>query len=155
MLQRRQAALRALRTAGELLASGPGGRDPAWAWWFDRAELDGHHGLALARLGDLDAAAEALHSATTAVHSAATGGEGPAYRAVFAAELIRVLARAGAWREADHWLSQLAESVPRLGSARAVRALEDAVRTVERGRGVTRALRETSRYVTLRLPPTA
>ncbi|MEU7279310.1 DNA-binding protein [Streptomyces sp. NPDC045431] len=143
----RRAALRSLRLAHELHADGPGAKDPEWAWWFDRAELDGHHGLALADLGDTERAASLLHTATEA-------GDGPAYRSLFAAELGHVLARAGAWREADAWLSGLVESgtVPAMGSVRALRALEAATRAIERGRGVPRGPRETARHLARLLP---
>ncbi|QES48723.1 DNA-binding protein [Streptomyces venezuelae] len=136
-MQQRRAALGSLSAARDLLADGPSDRDPAWAWWFDRAELDGHHGLAHAELGDLDRAAEQLHGAAAA-------GDAPAYRSLFAAELADVLARAGAWREADAWLSTLLDSVPRIGSVRALNALGRAARTIEHAAGVPRALRATN-----------
>ncbi|MFH0242714.1 hypothetical protein ACGRHY_09780 [Streptomyces sp. HK10] len=131
-------ALRALEAAREMSADGPSGRDPAWSWWFDRAELDGHHGLVLADLGDTEGAAALLHAAV-----ASDGG--PAYRALFAADLARVLARAGAWRDTDAWLSALAESAPRMGSVRALNSLRQAVAAVGEGRRVPRGLRGTTR----------
>lgn len=130
-------ALRSLDAAREMSADGPSKRDPAWSWWFDRAELDGHHGLVLADLGDAEGAAALLHAAV-----ASDGG--PAYRALFAADLARVLARAGAWRETDALLSALAESAPRMGSVRALNSLRQAVAAVGEGRRVPRALRGTS-----------
>ncbi|MER7466905.1 DNA-binding protein [Streptomyces sp. NPDC097981] len=137
-LRRRQGAVRSLTTARELLADGPSERDPSWTWWFDRAELDGHHGLALADLGDLDGAASLLHGATAA-------GDAPAYRSLFSTELASVLARAGAWRDTDALLSGLVESVPDIGSVRALGALVRTVRLIERGPRVPRALRDTGR----------
>ncbi|WP_406180271.1 hypothetical protein [Streptomyces sp. NBC_01006] len=133
-------ALRSLAAARELLADGPCERDPSWTWWFDGSELDGHHGLALTDLGDLDGAASLLHEAAAA-------GDAPAYRSLFSTELASVLARAGAWRETDAWLSGLVESVPDIGSVRALNALARTTRTIERGPRVPRALRDTSAHL--------
>ncbi|MEU7725574.1 hypothetical protein AB0B78_10035 [Streptomyces sp. NPDC040724] len=132
---------RALRTAAELLADPPTDRDPRWAWWFDRPELEGHQGLARAALGDLDAAAALLHGAAHA------GGDGPAYRVLFAAELARVLARAGDWRETDTAMATLIDAVPAVGSVRALRTMGRAARLVEGGRRVPRRTRETARHL--------
>ncbi|MGW9071557.1 hypothetical protein ACWGQT_19215 [Streptomyces yangpuensis] len=132
-------AERALRTAGELLAEGPSDRDPAWAWWFDRAELDGHAGLARAALGDPEGAAGLLHGAAYA------GGDGPAYRVLFAAELARVLARGGDWHAAEAVMSGLVGAVPGIGSVRALRVMVDAVRLVGQGHRVPRPVRATAR----------
>lgn len=132
-------AERALRTAGELLADGSSVRDPAWAWWFDRAGLDGHEGLARAAPGDPEGAAALLYGAAHA------GGDGPAYRVLFAAELARVLARTGDWREAGAAMSGLVGAVPGVGSVRALRVRGDAVRLVGRGHGVPRRTRDTAR----------
>ncbi|RLV04537.1 hypothetical protein CTZ27_11515 [Streptomyces griseocarneus] len=140
-LRRRSPALRSLRQAEELFQDGPGAQDPQWAWWFDRTELLGHHGLALAALGDPEDAAAFLHEA-------ALPAAGPAYRVLFATELTRVLARAGAWQETEACLSRLAGSVPSIGSARALASLSSALRHVERGRSVPRGLRDTARQVT-------
>ncbi|MFE2874085.1 DNA-binding protein [Streptomyces roseus] len=137
-------ALRSLATARELLADGPSERDPSWTWWFDRSELDGHHGLVLAALGDPDPAAALLHQATAA-------GDAPAYRSLFSAELACVLARAGAWRETDAHLSGLVESVPEIGSVRALGALARTARAIERGPRVPRALRDTAGHLTAAL----
>ncbi|MFI6143896.1 DNA-binding protein [Streptomyces sp. NPDC051109] len=133
-------ALRSLATARELLADGPCERDPSWTWWFDRSELDGHHGLALADLGDPDGAASLLHEA------AAAGGA-PAYRSLFSTELASVLARAGAWRETEARLSGLVESVPDIGSVRALNALARTTLSIERGARVPRALRDTGGHL--------
>ena len=76
-LGRRAEALRALRTARELFAEGPSQAEPSWAWWLDRAELLGHHGLLHAALGELEQTAALLYEA-------AAPGDGPACRAVFA-----------------------------------------------------------------------
>lgn len=138
--RQRQNVLRSLDAARELSADGPSRRDPSWTWWFDRPELDGHHGLALADLGDLDEAAALLHQAAGA-------GDAPAYRSLFSAELASVLARAGAWREADAQLSALVDSVPDIGSVRALRTLARTTRIIERGRRTPRALRDTSGHL--------
>ncbi|MFF4434125.1 hypothetical protein ACFYZ4_33860 [Streptomyces sp. NPDC001513] len=132
---------RALRTAAELLADPPTDRDPSWAWWFDRPELEGHQGLARAALGDLDAAAALLHGAAHA------DGDGPAYRVLFAAELARVLALAGDWRETDTAMGALMDAVPAVGSVRALRVMGRAARLVEGGRRVPRRTRDTARHL--------
>ncbi|MFB6805639.1 DNA-binding protein [Streptomyces sp. NPDC056387] len=140
-LRQRRRALRSLSAARELLADGPSAGDPSWTWWFDRSELDGHHGLALADLGDLDGAAALLYEAT-----AADGA--PAYRSLFPAELASVLARAGAWRETDAWLSDLVDRVPDVGSVRALNALARTTRTIGSGPRIPRALRHTTADLT-------
>ncbi|WP_404952790.1 hypothetical protein [Streptomyces sp. 147326] len=132
---------RALRTAAELLADPPTDRDPPWAWWFDRPELEGHQGLARAALGDLDRAAALLHGAAHA------GGDGPAYRVLFAAELARVLARAGDWRETEMAMGTLMDAVPAVGSVRALRVMGRAAVLVEAGRRVPRRTRDTARHL--------
>ncbi|MEV4196183.1 tetratricopeptide repeat protein, partial [Streptomyces toxytricini] len=141
-------AMRSLHTASELLADPPGPRDPAWAWWMDRRELDGHRGLAEAALGRRDRAAELLHRA---VHGADSG---PAYRVLFAAELARVLAEAADWREADHALAALLDTAPTAGSVRALRAMARAARTVERSPSAPRRHRTTARDLTALLRTT-
>ncbi len=146
-LHQRSPALRSLRQAEELLQDGPSTRDPQWAWWFDRAELLGHHGLTLAALGDLEDAAAFLHEA-------ALPGPGPAYRVLFATELARVLAQAGAWQETEASLFGLADSIPSIGSARATGSLAIALRHLERGRHVPRRLRDTAWHITALLEQT-
>ncbi|MFD7912945.1 hypothetical protein ACFV30_19865 [Streptomyces sp. NPDC059752] len=141
---------RALGTAAELLADRPTERDPAWAWWFDRHELDGHHGLARAALGDLGAAAALLHDAA---HAGGDGG-GPAYRVLFAAELALVQARAGDWREVDAAMATLMDGVSSVGSVRALRVMGRAARLVEDGRRVPRRTRDTARHLALALRDT-
>ncbi|MFD9405828.1 DNA-binding protein [Streptomyces sp. NPDC059989] len=141
LLQRKGEAARSMSTARELLGDGPAGaREPSWTWWFDRSELVGHQGLALADLGDLEAAVSCLREATAA-------DDAPAYRSLFSAELASVLARAGAWRDADAWLSTLVDSAPAMGSTRALNSLAGATRTIGRGRGVPRGLRDTSGHL--------
>lgn len=140
---------RALRAAAELLADRPTDRDPSWAWWFDQRELDGHHGLARAALGDLETAAALLYGAAHA------DGDGPAYRVLFAAELAGVLARAGDWRETDAAMSALVGAVPAVGSVRALRAMERTARLVGRGRRVPRRTRDTAHHLALALRDTA
>ncbi|MFE5557054.1 hypothetical protein [Streptomyces sp. NPDC056544] len=145
---------RALGTAAELLADRPTDRDPAWAWWFDRHELDGHHGLARAALGDLGAAAALLHDAAHAGGGGDGDGDGPAYRVLFAAELALVQARAGDWREVDAAMATLMDGVSCVGSVRALRVLGRAARLVEDGRRVPRRTRDTARHLALALRDT-
>ncbi|MEU1816910.1 hypothetical protein ABZ543_17190 [Streptomyces roseifaciens] len=139
-LRLKKEALRSLSAAEELLGDNPSDRDPSWAWWFDRTELTGHRGLALADLGDLEAAASHLHDATAT-------SEAPAYRSLFSTELASALARAGAWREADAWMAPLVEAVPQMGSVRSLNSLMHATRIIDRGRSVPRGLRNTGRHL--------
>ncbi|MGP4000347.1 hypothetical protein [Streptomyces sp. 8N706] len=139
-LQRRTEALSSLRTAQNLFMRDRSDHDPAWCWWFDQTELDGHHGLVLAELGDLEDSA-------TLLHRASHPDEGPAYRALFAGELARVLALGSAWREADRALSSLMGTVPTIGSVRALRSLGRTTRIIEQGRGVPRGARDTARHL--------
>lgn len=142
--EQRSEALRSLRMAEELLSDSSHAGAPHWAWWFDREELLGQHGLTLAALDDLEGSAALLHEATAL-------GNGPAYRALFATELAEVLARAGAWHETDAQLSSLMEFVPSIGSVRAIKSLARTVRRVEYGRQVPRGLRDSSRHLTMLL----
>ncbi|MGW2600854.1 hypothetical protein [Streptomyces klenkii] len=140
-LQQQRKALGSLNAAEELLAEEPSERDPSWTWWFDRTEFTGHQGLAHAALGNLKTAASHLYEA------AAPGGA-PAYRSLFSTELGAALARAGAWREADAWLSTLVETVPRIGSVRSLNSLTRTTHIIKQGRSVPRTLRNTNRHLT-------
>ncbi|MET9415558.1 hypothetical protein ABZY03_15500 [Streptomyces klenkii] len=140
-LQQRKKALWSLNAAEELLSEEPSERDPSWTWWFDRTEFTGHQGLAHAALGNLKTASSHLYEA------AAAPGGAPAYRSLFSAELGAALARAGAWREADAWLSTLVESVPRIGSVRSLNSLARTTCIIKQGRSVPRTLRNTNRHL--------
>lgn len=89
--------------------------DPPWAWWIDRTELLGHHGWVLARLHRWDQAIPLLHEATTA--------PGPSYRNLFTAQLLSALARAGAQKEAEDLIAELAPRAARIGSVRTLQTL--------------------------------
>ncbi|MFF4183199.1 DNA-binding protein [Streptomyces sp. NPDC001691] len=102
--------------------------DPPWAWWIDQAELTGHHGWVRARLGDWDRAIPLLYEAATA--------PGPSYRHLFTAELLDALAGAGAWREAEDLITDLAPRAAAIGS---VRTTETLARTADRLRGCAAA----------------
>ncbi|MFF1695348.1 DNA-binding protein [Streptomyces sp. NPDC058257] len=90
--------------------------DPPWAWWIDQTELLGHQGWVLARLRQWDQAIPLLYEAVAA--------PGPSYRNLFAAQLLAALARAGAWREAEDLIAELAPRAARIGSVRTTRTLE-------------------------------
>ncbi|MFE5805259.1 response regulator [Streptomyces sp. NPDC056491] len=78
------------------------------------------------------------------------GGEGgPACRVLFAAELVRVRARAGDWREAGTAVSALIDAVPAIGPVRALRTMGRAARLVEQGPRVPRATRDAARHLAL------
>ncbi|WP_461030843.1 tetratricopeptide repeat protein, partial [Streptomyces sparsus] len=112
----RHRALAELRRARSLFLDGVGAADPPWTWWVDERELDGHCGLTWSALGDHERAADFLRRATD-------GPRGPAYRSLFAAELLDVLLRAGAWREAEQQAETLLDLTHRPGSARTVGVL--------------------------------
>ncbi|MCX5383828.1 DNA-binding protein [Streptomyces sp. NBC_00083] len=89
--------------------------DPPWSWWIDQPELTGHHGWVLARLHDWDHAIPLLYEAATT--------PGPSYRHLFTAELLAALAGAGAWREAEDLITDLAPRAPGIGSVRTTQTL--------------------------------
>ncbi|MFD9790032.1 DNA-binding protein [Streptomyces sp. NPDC059070] len=108
-------AARLIRRARSRFLDGASPADPPWAWWIDRTELLGHHGWVLARLGEFGAAVPLLHEAATA--------PGPSYRHLFTAELLAALAGAGAWREAEDLIADLAPRAAAIGSARTTETL--------------------------------
>ncbi len=146
------AMLGASRTAERLISrarsrflDGPSPHDPPWAWWIDQAELTGHHGWVLARLGDRDRAIPLLHEAATA--------PGPSYRDLFTAELLAALTGARAWREAEDLITELAPRATRIGSARTTQTL---TRTATRLRGCAKApanLRDAAVHLLESVPP--
>jgi tetratricopeptide (TPR) repeat protein len=144
MADRRQEALDAFDHARSLFADGVSSRDPQWAWWIDSQELDGHHGLTHAELGQWDEAAALLRSALEAP-------DAPPYRALFAAELLSVLVHAGAWREAEQTAAQLVTGVSGNASMRAVSTLKRAVTAMHRTPGVPPSLRDTAHCLGTRL----
>lgn len=118
--------------------------DPRWAWWIDRTELLGHQGWVLARLHRWDQAIALLHEAATA--------PGPAYRNLFTAQLLAALSRAGAWKEAEDLIAEVAPRAARIGSVRTTQTLG---RTASRllGRpGVPQPLREAAAFLLESLP---
>ncbi|MFG2500470.1 DNA-binding protein [Streptomyces sp. NPDC048441] len=121
--------------------------DPPWAWWIDQTELLGHQGWVLARLRQWDQAIPLLYAAATA--------PGPSYRNLFTAQLLSALARAGAWKEAEDLIADLAPRAARIGSVRTTQAL---ARTASHllGRPVTPApLREAAAFLAESLPASA
>ncbi|WP_282795798.1 hypothetical protein [Streptomyces sp. CC224B] len=115
LLGARHAPRELIGQAGSLFLDGVSRRDPPWAWWLDEAELLGHRGWVLARLGDTRRAVPALHRAATA--------PGPSYRHLFTAQLLAALVRAGAWRDAERLVADLAPRARTIGSARTTEVL--------------------------------
>lgn len=149
---RRHEAVAAIGHARGLFDEGVSDRDPNWAWWLDRHELNGHHGITHARLGDWDAAAELLRTAIDGP-AAADGptAQPPAYRVLFSTELLSVLTRAGAWREAEEVAARLVPVAGGLGSMRAAGMIGGVVGRLLRSSGgvpgaprVPSSLRETA-----------
>ncbi|AZM51484.1 DNA-binding protein [Streptomyces sp. WAC 01529] len=114
--------------------------DPPWAWWIDDTELLGHQGWVLARLHRWDRAIPLLHRAATAPG-------GPAYRELFGAQLLAALAGAGAWREAEDVLADLAPRAARLRSTRTAESLTATALRLRAGTKASASLREGAVYL--------
>ncbi|MGW6057688.1 DNA-binding protein [Streptomyces sp. NPDC055189] len=148
MLGGHRDALDLMSRARSLFLDGVSRRDPTWAWWIDRTELLGHQGWVHARLHQWDKAipllSEVLHEATAV--------PGPSYRNLFTAKLLSVLARAGAWREAEDLIAELAPRVARTGSARTTEVLERTASGLLGRPGTPRPLREAAMFLRECLP---
>lgn len=118
--------------------------DPPWAWWIDRTELLGHQGWVLARLHRWDQAIALLHEAATA--------PGPAYRNLFTAQLLAALSRAGAWREAEGLIAEVAPRAARIGSVRATQTLGRTASHLLGRPGTPASLREAAAFLLESLP---
>ncbi|MFF1379970.1 DNA-binding protein [Streptomyces sp. NPDC058308] len=116
MLGAASASVRRLSRARSLFLDGVSASDPPWAWWIDETELLGHQGWVLARLRRWDRAIPLLRQA-----AAAPGG--PSYRDLFTAELFAALAGAGAWRDAEDLIRDVAPRAAGMGSVRATESL--------------------------------
>lgn len=116
MLGADHAAERHIARARHLFLDGVSAGDPPWAWWIDESELLGHEGWVLARLHRWD-------QAITLLRRAAAVPDGPSYRELFTAELLSALVGAGAWRDAETLIREVAPRVARSGSARAAQSL--------------------------------
>ncbi|MEW2528555.1 DNA-binding protein [Streptomyces sp. NPDC047071] len=120
--------------------------DPPWAWWLDEWELLGHRGWVLARLGDTEGAVPALHRAATA--------PGPSYRHLFTAQLLAALVRAGAWRDAEHLVADLAPRAGAIGSARTTEVLGRLARRLREPGAAPPSLRDAAVFLLESLPAT-
>ncbi|WP_409055474.1 DNA-binding protein [Streptomyces sp. SYP-A7185] len=118
--------------------------DPPWAWWIDATELLGHRGWVLARLGRWNQAIPLLHEAATA--------PGPSYRNLFTAQLLSALARAGAWREAQDLIAELAPGAARIGSARTIQTLARTASRLERRASTPAGVRDAAVFLRACLP---
>ncbi|MEU6127123.1 hypothetical protein, partial [Streptomyces sp. NPDC047123] len=116
MLGGSSAATDLLAQARSRFLDGVSRTDPAWAWWIDETELLGHQGWVLARLRHWGHAVPLLHRAATAT-------AGPAYRGLFAAHLLAAYAGAGAWRDAEQLVGELAPRIADTASARTAESL--------------------------------
>ncbi|MFE9405688.1 DNA-binding protein [Streptomyces sp. NPDC006530] len=145
MLGASRPAERLISRARSRFLDGASPHDPPWAWWIDQAELTGHHGWVLARLGARDRAIPLLHEAATA--------PGPSYRDLFTAELLQALAGARAWSEAEDLIVDIAPRAAGIGSARTTQTL---TRTATRLRGCAKApanLRDAAVHLLESVPP--
>ncbi|GAA3132339.1 hypothetical protein GCM10010449_61700 [Streptomyces rectiviolaceus] len=118
--------------------------DPPWAWWIDQTELLGHQGWVLARLRRWDQAIALLHEAATA--------PGPSYRNLFTAQLLTALARAGAWREAEDLIAELAPRAARIGSVRTTQELGTTASRLLGTTGAPAPLKEAAAFLLESLP---
>ncbi len=119
-------------------------RDPAWSWWIDETELLGHQGWVLARTRRWDPAIELLRQAVAV--------PGPAYRDLFTAELLGALVGAGAWRDAEELITELAPRAARIGSVRTTESLTGTSVRLRDRTGVPSALRDAAVHLLERLP---
>lgn len=136
----RSEALRSWDRARGLFGEGPSASDPTWAWWLDGYELVGHHGWAYAALHDWRRAVPLLQEAVSEP-------DAPAYRVVFATELLRCLLRATAWRDAESLMAQLAPVASKVGSTRALRSLHWAVASATAGPRLPAPVRDAAHHL--------
>ncbi|WP_251061375.1 DNA-binding protein [Streptomyces sp. ISL-100] len=144
MLGSRKEPMDLISRAQSRFLDGVSRHDPPWAWWIDQTELTGHQGWVLARLRRWRRAIPLLHRAATA--------PGPSYRHLFAAELLSALAGAGAWREAEDLITDVAPRAAGIGSVRTTERLH---RTATRLRGCADApapLRDAAVFLLESLP---
>ncbi|WP_225987116.1 DNA-binding protein [Streptomyces spectabilis] len=135
-----------LDRAGSLFLDGVSRHDPPWAWWLDEWELLGHRGWVLARLGDTERALPALHRAATA--------PGPSYRHLFTAQLLAALVRAGARRDAERLVTDLAPRARGIGSARATELLGRIAHRLREPGAAPPSLRDAAVFLLESLPAT-
>ncbi|MGW7099371.1 DNA-binding protein [Streptomyces sp. NPDC054838] len=144
LLGARREPLELIARAQSRFLDGVSRHDPHWAWWIDQAELTGHQGWVLARLRRWDRALPLLQSAATA--------PGPSYRHLFAAELLAALVGAGAWREAEDLITDLAPRAARTGSARTAESLHRTAHLLRRAPRVPARLRDAAVFLLEHLP---
>ncbi|MFJ2766625.1 DNA-binding protein [Streptomyces sp. NPDC087300] len=139
-----RAAVELISRAGHRFLDGVSRRDPAWAWWIDETELLGHRGWVLARTRRWSPAVDLLRQAVAV--------PGPAYRDLFTAVLLDALVGAGAWRDAEELIADLAPRAARIGSVRTTGTLAaTSVRLRDRA-GAPAALRDAAVHLLERLP---
>jgi transcriptional regulator with XRE-family HTH domain len=136
-------ALRAFDHARSLFLDGVTDRDPAWAWWIDAHEIEGHTGTAHTELGDHRRGIPMLYNVVSATNKST-----PRYRIVFAARLLGDLITVAAWRDAQHIAETLAGHTINIGSARAIKILNNTATKIERQPGVPPTLRDTVHHIT-------
>lgn len=104
------------------LLSEPGAAEPAWAWWIDEAELDGHEGAARIELADRRAAVPLLEAAAGSDLS-----DAPQCRSLFPARLLLCYLELGAWSDASRVAEAMAPGrAGGTGSVRTARVLRRA-----------------------------
>ncbi|WP_455353989.1 DNA-binding protein [Streptomyces sp. SYSU K217416] len=147
MLGDRGEPLELISRAQSRFLDGISRHDPHWAWWIDQTELLGHQGWVLARLRQWDRAVPLLHHAATA--------PGPSYRHLFTAELLSALARAGAWREAEELIADVAPRAARIGSVRTTATLGRTAAGLRRSDAAPASLRDAAAFLLESLPSSA
>ncbi|MCX2733856.1 hypothetical protein OOZ19_26730 [Saccharopolyspora sp. NFXS83] len=143
------AARSAFDRARATFGDGVSNRDPAWAWWFNARELDGHAGSMYASLGRH---AEALPLLSSAVDLAA-GRESQRWALyIHRACLLDSALAAGAVAEAERAAIAVA---PMLGQMHSVRTENRLRRAVARGPGeaLPSTLSDVLDHIRHRLPP--
>ncbi len=141
------AALHAFDHARATFGDGVSGRDPAWAWWFNERELDGHAGSLHASLGRHGAALPLLNSAVELASEAVS--QRWALHVHRACLLDSALA-AGDVAEAERAATAV---VPTLGRRSSVRTEHLLHRAVVREAGPSSTLSDVLEHIRRRLPP--
>jgi|HubBroStandDraft_1064217.scaffolds.fasta_scaffold76138_2 transcriptional regulator with XRE-family HTH domain len=122
----RPRALAAICRSRSMLAEGIAARDPEWTWWIGETELKCHEAMALADLGDWQAAAR--------LFGEASAQRGPLVRARYndQTHLLDVLVHGEAWRDAEPVAADLASFTAEVGSARTANLLRRVTQRITR-----------------------
>jgi tetratricopeptide (TPR) repeat protein len=122
----RGAALRLMDEAQATFWDGASGRDPAWAWWVDAAEVRAHIALAHGDLGNVAKAAELLQRSVEDCPPPRAGA-----RFIYLAQQLRAAVQTGAWDDALTVIEQALLYVGEVHSGRTLGLLRDGIHRIE------------------------